>query len=342
MVRPLSGAGGALTPDPDAIMATLPPRPGSICVVGSVNADLVIRVATLPRPGETVLGGSFSSVHGGKGANQAVAAARAGAATTIVARVGDDPLGTAALGALAAEGIDVSHVATTPACATGVALILVDGRGENSIAVAGGANDRLSPDDVERARRAIEAADVLLVQLEVPLETVVRAVAIARAAGRTVVLNPAPARPLPEDLLAAVDVLTPNETEAETLAAAPAADAPSLCRGLLGLGCRAVVLTRGAAGAVVATPSGSVPVPAVPVTAIDTVAAGDVFSGCLAVALAEGSDLVAACRFAAAAAAISVTREGAQASAPRRDEIEACRAGQSSPCSPGGGGTSTT
>ena len=298
------------------------PRPGSICVVGSVNADLVVRVAALPRPGETVLGGTFASLQGGKGANQAVAAARAGAATAFVARVGEDSLGDAARGAFASEGIDVRHVRATAASATGVALILVDARGENSIAVAGGANDRLGIDDIERARGAIEAADVLLVQLEVPLEAVERAVAIARAAGRIVVLNPAPARPLPPSLLAAVDVLTPNETEAEILAGRPGADAVALCHALVASGCRAVVLTRGAAGALVATPEGSEEIPAIPVTAIDTVAAGDVFSACLAVALSEGADLVAAARFAAAGAAISVTRAGAQASAPYRQEID--------------------
>lgn len=303
-------------------MSPSPPRRGSICVVGSVNADLVVRVAALPRPGETVLGGTFASLRGGKGANQAVAAARAGAATTLVARVGEDALGAAAREAFAAEGIDVTHVRSTAGGATGVALILVDARGENSIAVAGGANDRLGVDDIERARGAIEAADVLLVQLEVPTEAVARAVAIARAARRTVILNPAPARPLPAGLLAAVDVLTPNETEAESLAGSSGADAESLCRSLLADGCGAVVLTRGAAGALVATPDGTEAIPAFPVTAIDTVAAGDVFSACLATALSEGADLPSAARFAAAGAAISVTREGAQTSAPHRTEID--------------------
>ena len=312
--------------------ATVPPA-GRIVVVGSINVDLVVRVATLPRPGETVLGGRFASVPGGKGANQAVAAARAGGRTTFVARVGDDSMGQAAIEAFRAEGIETDFITITPECPTGVALILVDAAGENSIAVAGGANDRLSTDDIERARPAIEAADVLLLQLEVPLEAVAHAVTIARAAGTRVILNPAPARPLPAAILARVDILTPNETEGESLAsqgdapAPSAADADALAGTLLGLGPRAVVVTRGAAGALVATAEDRTHVPAFPVEPRDTVAAGDVFNGCLAVMLAEGLDLVAATRFAAAAAAISVTREGAQTSAPRRGEIEAFLAG---------------
>ena len=319
----------------------MPPRPatapptGRIVVVGSINVDLVVRVATLPRPGETVLGGRFASVPGGKGANQAVAAARAGGHTTFVARVGDDSMGYAAIEAFRAEGIETDFITITPHTPTGVALILVDAVGENSIAVAGGANDRLSSDDIERARPAIEAADVLLLQLEVPLEAVARAVSIAQSAGTRVILNPAPARPLPAALLARVDILTPNETEGESLASPghalvpSAADADALAGMLLGLGPRAVVLTRGAAGVLVAAEENCTHVPAFPVEPRDTVAAGDVFNGCLAVMLAEGLDLVAATRFAAAAAAISVTREGAQTSAPRRGEIEAFLAARS-------------
>ena len=240
-------------------------------------------------------------------------------------------MGQAAIEAFRAEGIETDFITITPECPTGVALILVDAAGENSIAVAGGANDRLSTDDIERARPAIEAADVLLLQLEVPLEAVAHAVTIAKAAGTRVILNPAPARPLTTALLARVDILTPNETEAESLAsqgpALSAAEADALAGTLLGLGPRAVVVTRGAAGALVATAEDRTHVPAFPVEPRDTVAAGDVFNGCLAVMLAEGLDLVAATRFAAAAAAISVTREGAQTSAPRRGEIEAFLAG---------------
>ena len=312
--------------------ATVPPA-GRIVVVGSINVDLVVRVATLPRPGETVLGGRFASVPGGKGANQAVAAARAGGRTTFVARVGDDSMGHAAINAFRAEGIETDFITIPPHGPTGVALILVDASGENSIAVAGGANYRLCTDDIERARPAIEAADVILLQLEVPLEAVAHAVTIAKAAGTRVILNPAPARPLTAALLARVDILTPNETEAESLAsqgpALSAAEADALAGTLLGLGPRAVVVTRGAAGALVATAEDRTHVPAFPVEPRDTVAAGDVFNGCLAVMLAEGLDLVAATRFAAAAAAISVTREGAQTSAPHRGEIDAFLAARS-------------
>ena len=292
--------------------ATVPPA-GRIVVVGSINVDLV--------------------VPGGKGANQAVAAARAGGRTTFVARVGDDSMGHAAINAFRAEGIETDFITITPHGPTGVALILVDASGENSIAVAGGANDRLCTDDIERARPAIEAADVILLQLEVPLEAVAHAVTIAKAAGTRVILNPAPARPLTAALLARVDILTPNETEAESLAsqgpALSAAEADALAGTLLGLGPRAVVVTRGAAGALVATAEDRTHVAAFPVEPRDTVAAGDVFNGCLAVMLAEGLDLVAATRFAAAAAAISVTREGAQTSAPHRGEIDAFLAARS-------------
>jgi ribokinase len=208
----------------------MPPRPatappaGRIVVVGSINVDLVVRVATLPRRGETVLGGRFASVHGGKGANQAVAAARAGGHTTFVARVGDDSMGRSAIKAFQAEGIETDFITITPECPTGVALILVDAAGENSIAVAGGANDRLSSDDIERARPAIEAADVLLLQLEVPLEAVAHAVSIAQSAGTRVILNPAPARPLPAALLARVDILTLGQYLQPTLKHLPVVD----------------------------------------------------------------------------------------------------------------------
>jgi ribokinase len=300
-------------------------RPTRIVVVGSANTDLVVRVPTLPRPGETVLGGTFASVGGGKGANQAVAAARAGGQVAFVAKVGADAMGDAAIAGYRAEGIDTTHVTHDAAMPSGVALILVDAAGENSIAVAGGANDRLLPADVDRAREAIAAADVLLVQLEIPLETVRHAVALAKVAGVPVILNPAPARPLDAALLADVAILTPNETEAEVLTGhrvthEHAADAAER---LLSLGATAVAITLGGHGAFVRERSAVVHVPAFAVAPVDTVAAGDVFNGCLAVAVAEGRGLVEAVRFASAAAAIAVTRRGAQDSAPTRHEIEA-------------------
>lgn len=312
--------------------------PATIVVVGSANTDLVVRVPSLPRPGETMLGGTFASVGGGKGANQAVAAARAGGRTRFVAALGDDAFGRQSRTALDAEGIDTSGVRHVADCPSGVALIVVDGRGENLIAVAPGANDRLAPADLDAA--ILRDADAVLVQLEIPLDTVRHAVRLARAHGRRVILNPAPARDLDADLLHDVDCLTPNETEAEILtgvAVTDAASAEAAARRLLAAGPRAVVVTLGSRGALVATAAACTVVPGHPVTAIDTVAAGDVFNGCLAVALAEGGELVDAVRFANAAAAIAVTRRGARDSAPLRSEIESfLRANPSpAPTSPG-------
>jgi ribokinase len=298
--------------------------PARVVVVGSANTDLVVRVAALPRPGETVLGGTFSSVGGGKGANQAVAAARAGGQVTFIAMLGQDDLGDAALDSYRAEGIDTTHIGRAVDCPSGVALILVDKAGENSIAVASGANERLGPAQIDAARNAIASADIVLVQLEIPLDTVRRTVEVAAAAGRRVILNPAPARPLEASLLAQVAVVTPNETEAELLTGMPVVDeaaAAVVAERLRSLG-PAAVLTLGRRGCLVAAGGEPAMIPGHAVTAVDTVAAGDVFNGSLAVALAEGLDLPAAARFANAAAAISVTRHGAQSSAPTRQEIE--------------------
>lgn len=303
-------------------MADRKPR---IVVVGSVNTDLVVRVPMLPRPGETAIGGTFATAGGGKGANQAVAAARAGGDVVFVAKVGADTMGDAAIASYRAEGVDTAHVTRDTATPSGVALILVDLHGENIIAVASGANDRLLPADVDRARERIAAADVLLVQLEVPLETVRHAAAIARAAGVRVILNPAPARPLDAALLGDVAILTPNETEAAALTGRHGIDTQSVAAAaadLLALGPAAAVITLGGRGAFLAGGGTGLHVPAFPVTPVDTVAAGDVFNGCLAVAIAEGRGLAEAVRFAAAAAAVSVTRRGAQDSAPERHEID--------------------
>ena len=296
----------------------------SIVVVGSSNTDLVVRVPRLPAAGETVLGGDLSTVAGGKGANQAVAAARLGARVTFVACVGSDAFGTAAVQHYREEGIDVRYVRTTTAAPSGVALIFVDAAGHNVIAVAPGANNDLTPDDIELAASAIRAADVLLVQLETPLATVEAAVHHAHTAGVPVILNPAPARPLPASLLAGIDVLTPNELEARIVAGLPA-DAPLSAAAitLLDAGVGSVIITLGEAGAYVA-PRGSEPftVPAFRVVAVDTVAAGDAFNGGLAVAFGKGKDLVDAVRYANAVAAVSVTRPGAQTSLPTAMEVE--------------------
>jgi ribokinase len=286
---------------------------------------MVVRLPRIPEAGETVLGGSFLRADGGKGANQAVAAARLGAEVTFVGRVGADELGERAVAGLRDEGIDVSHVSRDEKEPSGVALIFVDERGENAIAVAPGANAALSEDDVERAGGAIETADVLLLQLETPLPTVERAAAVAAAAGVTVILNPAPAQPLPDSLLYRVDVLTPNEGEARLLAALPGDDATreATAGRLLERGVRRIVVTLGAAGALVITRAGEEQlVEGFSVDAVDTTAAGDAFSGALAVALAEGPSLAEAVRFACAAGAVAATARGARPSLPRRERLE--------------------
>lgn len=294
--------------------------PARIVVIGSVNTDMVVRGARIPSPGETVTGGTFLRADGGKGANQAVAAARAGAEVTFVARVGADELGEAAVARLAAEGIDVNRVERDPDQATGVALIMVGEGGENAISVAPGANALLSVEDVETARAVIESADVLLTQLETPLPAVERAATIASAAGVTVILNPAPARRLPDSLLALVDVLTPNEGEAAYLSgeARPAAAASKL----RDHGATTVVVTLGAEGALIVAEGREASVPGFPVTAVDTTAAGDAFSGSLAVSLAEGLDLALAVRRACAAGALATTVHGARPSLPVRAQVD--------------------
>jgi ribokinase len=299
-------------------------RAARIVVVGSSNTDMVVRVPTLPRPGETVIGGSFFTARGGKGANQAVAAARAGGSVSLVACLGDATLGDETLAALAADDIAVDQVRRATDTRSGVALILVDERGENSIAVAPGANARLAPEQVAECADLLSPGDVLLVQLEIPIESVLAAARAASRAGARVILHPAPARELPQELLALVSVLTPNESEAARLAGVSAGGAQALdaaATALLRLGVGAVVVTLGAAGAYVATPERRETIDAFPAEARDTTGAGDVFNGALAVALAERKGLADAVRFANAAAAISVTRDGAQSASPYRAEI---------------------
>ncbi len=297
-----------------------------ILVVGSSNTDLIIRVPRLPRPGETVLGGEFSTAAGGKGANQAVAAARAGGRVTFVARIGADGFGDRALANIESNGIDARFVLRNEGAPSGIALITVDERGENSISVASGANALLAAADIERAGEAFAAADILLLQLESPLDAVAAAVREARKRGVPVVLNPAPARDLDDDLLRLVAVLTPNEHEAGLLAGIAVKDersARDAARRLRDRGPATVVVTLGERGVYAVAPGFEAHVPAFKVEPVDTTAAGDVFNGALAVALAEKLPLPEALRFAQAAAAISVTRPGAQPSAPTRAEIEA-------------------
>ena len=295
-----------------------------IIVVGSSNTDLIIKLNRIPRPGETIIGETFASAAGGKGANQAVAASRAGGAVTFVARVGCDDMGKKAVAGFARDGINLDYVVWDRTYPSGVALIFVGQDGENSIAVASGANERLSPADVKRAAKAFHGARVLVLQLETPLNTVRTAAELAAGVGVKVLLNPAPARKLPDPLLKLVNVLTPNEGEAEMLTGIKVRDPNAAARAaqaLLARGVENVIITMGSCGAFVAGKGVRQMIPAHKVKPVDTTAGGDVFNGALAVALAEGRSLLEAARFATAAAAISVTRLGAQTSAPTRREI---------------------
>jgi len=295
-----------------------------IIVVGSANTDMIVRVTRIPRPGETILGGEFMTAAGGKGANQAVAAARLGGRVSFIARVGRDSFGDSTVAALKRDGIDTHDVRRDRARPSGVALIFVADHGENSIAVASGANAALSARDIRVARSSFRGARVMLVQLETPLDTVRAALDEAHRAGVRVILNPAPAQALPVEVLKKIAVLTPNETEAELLTGIPVNDmrsATMAARKLRRRGVETVIITLGKRGALLATDEGEVLVKGFPVKPIDTTAAGDVFNGALAVALAEDRTLLEAVRFANAAAAISVTRRGAQPSAPRRAEV---------------------
>lgn len=303
-------------------------EPG-VVVVGSTNTDMVVMAKALPLPGQTLTGGPFFVAAGGKGANQAVTAARAagqGTRVTFVGAVGDDELGRAALAGLEKDHVDCRHVTTVKGAASGVAFIIVDAEGENTIVVAPGANARLRPADVGRAAPAIGRAGCLLVQLETPLATVKKAVEIAWKVGVRTILNPAPApeRPLPAALLRKVSILTPNEIEFAALTGR-SIDTPGGLKQAVGLATavgEALIITEGRKGARVFTRGGdSYRVPAFKVKAVDTVAAGDAFSGALALALTEGRELEGAVRFASAAAAVSVTRPGAQPSLPKRGAI---------------------
>jgi ribokinase len=308
-------------------MTSLGPTAGTVVVVGSSNTDMTIRVPRIPRPGETVVGGDFRITGGGKGANQAVAAARAGGRVRFVTALGSDAFGDRAREAFVADGIDVDLVRRVPDTASGVALIFVDAAGENSIAVASGANAALAPADVAPLAATLGPADVVLVQLEIPLETVAATVEIARARGARVILNPAPGRMLPDSVLRGVSIVTPNQWEATQLTGildTHTKDGLARAAAILHQsGVRDVAITRGPDGVHVSSDGAASRVRAFRVDPVDTTAAGDVFNGALAVALIEGRPLLDAVRFASAAAAVSVTRAGAQASAPRRAEIEA-------------------
>ncbi len=298
---------------------------GKIVVIGSSNTDLTVRTARIPQPGETVVGLDFLTNAGGKGANQAVAAARLGGNVTFVASVGDDRFGHDAVSHYAEEGIDTRFIAMHEGVASGVALISVDAAAENCIVVAPGANSLLTPTDVDAAEEQIAAADIVLLQLEIPMEAVLRASEVAEKHQVPIILNPAPATPLPDELLRRIDLITPNRSETELLTGrkiADMADVAAAVKHFRSRGIRNVIITMGSQGAFVADERGEYAVPAHRVEAVDTTAAGDVFNGALAVALAEGRRLAEAAEFAAAASAISVTRFGAQCSIPYRKELE--------------------
>ncbi|MBW3623210.1 MAG: ribokinase [Armatimonadetes bacterium] len=294
-----------------------------IVVVGSANTDLIVKVPAIPAPGETVLGGDMARAPGGKGANQAVAAARLGAEVAFIGCLGTDDLGDAYLAHLEREGMDLRFLRRAEDRPSGVALIFVGPDGENAIAVAPGANAALTTADVDAAEDAFHGADTVLLQLEVPLAAVQRAAELGRRHGLRVILNPAPSptTPLPEMLLSMTDVLTPNRHEAQALSGTAEAPA-SAAKRLRGAGVGAVVMTLGPEGAWLLSQEGERRVPGRRVPAVDATGAGDCFNGALAVALSEGRSLEEAVRWATVAASISVTRLGAQPSLPTRAEVE--------------------
>jgi ribokinase len=305
------------------------PRP-AVVVAGSLNMDFVVRVERLPAPGETVLGGDFRMNPGGKGANQACAAAKLGSPGVVVrmaGRVGRDLFGEHLKASLAQAGADVSAVSSTDSAATGVALICVDRAGQNSIVVAPGANHAFDAAEVESLRPSFRGARFALFQFEIPMPAVRAALALARQEGARTVVDPAPAQPLARDFFPLIDILTPNETEALALLDRPPArvmpeDAPALANELRLLGARTVVLKLGDQGCYYDDGAERLFEPAFAVEVVDSTAAGDVFNGALAVLLAEGKSPARALRFASAAAALSVTRAGAQASVPSRAEVD--------------------
>ncbi|MEN6493076.1 MAG: ribokinase [Thermoguttaceae bacterium] len=296
-----------------------------IVVVGSVNTDMVVKSARIPAPGETVTGGQFVMAAGGKGANQAVAAARLGAEVTLVAKVGQDMFGDQAIDNYQREGIRTDCILRDPQHATGVALILVDDRGENLISVASGANHALTLEEVAKAADRIRAADALMLQLEIPMEAVCQAAQLAAEAGVPVILDPAPAAPLPDGLLRNVTYLTPNESEAEGLTGIRVTDEASAeraARQLLAAGARNVIVTLGAKGALLVTSERSLLVPSQPIQAVDTTAAGDAFNGGLAWALGRDLKLDEAIHWACLTGGLSATQLGAQPSLPTREALE--------------------
>ncbi len=295
-----------------------------VSVVGSLNMDLVARSPHIPHPGETIIGGKLLMLPGGKGANQAFAVAKLGVGTAMIGKVGQDAFAAPLLDNLAAVEIDCRFIKRDADAATGVALIVVDDAGENSIVVTPGANHRLSPADVVRAEPVIAQSKVLLLQLEIPLDSVIKAAELAKRNNVTVILNPAPAQSLPPKLLSLVDILIPNETEAEQLTGIPAntqSGAENAAAKLRSQGVATVILTLGARGAWLLDGEQSTPVRTFNIAPVDTTAAGDAFVGGFAVALAEGIPLAEAVRWGNAAGALAATKLGAQPSLPNRSAL---------------------
>lgn len=297
---------------------------GKIVVIGSTNTDMVVKSKKIPSPGETILGGTFLMNPGGKGANQAVAAARLNGNVTFVTKTGNDLFGEQARHIFDFEGIDTRYIVSDPRNPSGIALIMVDQDGENCIVVAPGSNGTLSAYDIDEQVYGNDPSDVYLLQLEIPVSTVEFVAQKVSQKGNRIILNPAPARQLSDDLLQCVNIITPNEVEAEILTGIKVSDTASAhmaAEKLRDKGVQTVVITMGAAGAFLLTDGISRLIPVIPVRAVDTTAAGDVFNGALAVAIAEGISIEEAIVMANKAASISVTRMGAQASAPYRKEL---------------------
>jgi ribokinase len=302
-----------------------PMKTGKMVVLGSINADHILHVENFPRPGETLKGTNYQIVFGGKGGNQAVAAGRSGADIAFIAGVGEDDIGETIRRQLHQDRIDISAIETIQGKTTGVAMIFVNGAGENMIGIDAGANGAVTPEYLQRYRQKIVEASALLMQLETPLETILAAAELAKASETSVVLNPAPAAKLPDELLSLIDIITPNETEAEYLTGVAVNDPQGAERAaqiLHGKGISTVIITLGSRGAWVSVDGKGELVCGFKVKAVDTIAAGDTFNGALVTSLLENRSLAESVQFAHAAAALAVTRSGAQASVPWREEID--------------------
>ncbi len=297
-----------------------------IAVIGSLNMDLVVRAPRIPKPGETIIGADdLRLIPGGKGANQAFASAMLGAEVAMIGSVGDDEFGEQLITSLKKAGVDTHHITRDSDAPTGIAMIVVEEGGQNSIVVSSGANGRVSPPDVSRAEAVIRSANLILLQLEIPLSAVIKAAQVAVNQGIKVILNPAPAQQLPAELLSLTDILIPNETEAAILSGCDVGTDDGIrqaASGLLQSGVKTIIMTRGSQGASLITENEIVHFPAFPIEPVDTTAAGDAFVGSFAVALAEGESFSEAVRYGNAAGALSSTKSGAQPSMPGREDLD--------------------